>query len=302
MQLNQLIYFLEVVEARSISKAAQKLHISQPSLSITIKNLEEELGQPLFKRTKYGVIPTELGLTVYSDFLAFKKNMDQWYCQKSEPSQCTTGSIHLSVMPSASQYFFENLIFPFNEIYPNIKFYLYNVFPQTLVDNLENSASNIAVLSIPANLREQILEHIDKKGWRYNHILTDERVLCIGSTHPLAQKDSLDLEDLKTLSLVYHSVKNDVISKMYEKYFASSYRVASYGDILSFMKQNKAVFLPSRKVSALDEEVNNGTFKFFKIPVTEINNEVYIYAISNNSLSSCEENFYTYLLDYFKKI
>ena len=76
MQLNQLYYFSEVVNMGSISKAANNLHISQPSLSTTIKNLETEFEQPLFKRTKHGVIPTEFGQRVYDDYMKIKHIID----------------------------------------------------------------------------------------------------------------------------------------------------------------------------------------------------------------------------------
>lgn len=299
MQLNQLIYFTEVVNAKSISKAAQKLHVSQPSLSTTIKNMEEELGQPLFKRTKYGVIPTTFGLTVYNDFIEFKKKMDCWYSPKNTLSSCSNGSIHLSVMPSASQYFWENIIFPFNEQYSNIKFYLYNTFPQTLLSDLENGQTNIAVLSLPTYIEEQMLNFIAQKGWHYKHIFTDERVLCISCDHPLAQKDRLSLKDLKQLSLVYYSVQGDVISKEYEKYFDSSYRVASYNDVFHFIRLNKAVFLPCNELSQFENYRQQGIFKIFSIPVTDISNQVPIYAVSTDTLSTCEQFFYDYLLNFW---
>ena len=300
MQLNQLIYFTEVVNSKSISKAAQKLHVSQPSLSTTIKNMENELGQILFKRTKYGVIPTEFGLVVYNDFMEFKKKMDSWYSQKNTLGRLNA-SIHLSIMPSASQYFWENIIFPFNELYPNIKFYLYDIFPQTLLSDLENGQPNIAVLSIPVYIEEHLLNLVEQKNWHYKHIFTDERVLCISCDHPLAQKNSLTLEDLKQLSLVYYSISGDVISKEYEKYFASSYRVASYNDIFHFIRLNKAVFLPCNELSQFENYRQQGIFKIFSIPVTDITNTVPIYAIATNTLSECEQFFYNYLLTFFHK-
>lgn len=61
IQFQQIIYFLKIAELRSINKAAAKLYVSQPSLSQSIKNLEDELNIRLFRRSNKGVVLTEDG-------------------------------------------------------------------------------------------------------------------------------------------------------------------------------------------------------------------------------------------------
>ena len=61
MELRVLRYFLEVAREKNITKTAQRLHISQPTLSRQLKNLEEELGKKLFVRTNYSIKLTEEG-------------------------------------------------------------------------------------------------------------------------------------------------------------------------------------------------------------------------------------------------
>ncbi|MDE2516863.1 MAG: LysR family transcriptional regulator [Rhodospirillales bacterium] len=65
MDLRRLRYFVEVVEARSMSAAAMRLHVAQPALSKTIQALEEELGAPLLQRSARGVAMTEAGELLY---------------------------------------------------------------------------------------------------------------------------------------------------------------------------------------------------------------------------------------------
>ena len=64
MKLEYLHYIVEVNRCRSISKAAKNLYITQPTLSVALSNLEEELGYPLFVRSRQGVIPTNEGLKI----------------------------------------------------------------------------------------------------------------------------------------------------------------------------------------------------------------------------------------------
>ena len=73
MQLDWLLYYIEVVNAGTISAAAQNLHVSQPALSKTIKNLETELGQSLLKRTNHGVCPTVFGQRFLRIFYRYKR-------------------------------------------------------------------------------------------------------------------------------------------------------------------------------------------------------------------------------------
>lgn len=299
MQLNHLVYFLEVVNERSISKAAHKLHISQPSLSITIKNIEHELGQPLLKRTKYGVIPTAFGLQVFNDFNEFKQKMDAWYPQKNISNLPLNGSVYFNVMPSASDFFYKNIIFPFNEMHPDVKFYQSNAFLHSIINDLSNTPSNIAILSISKNLESQTLALVAKQGWHYKHIFTDKRVLAISTKHPFSDKELLQQPDLKELALVYYSYQNDTISEQYVDYFSTSYRVGSYNDILMFLLQGKAVWLPLQYISNLKHYVTKGLLKFYPIPVSSISDEVPVYVIFTNTLGKSEQAFLDYLIQYF---
>lgn len=76
MNFKQMMYALAVARHRNISRAAGSLFISQPALSLQIKKLEEELGEPLFKREKQGVQLTSLGETFYKNSLAVEQ---AWY-------------------------------------------------------------------------------------------------------------------------------------------------------------------------------------------------------------------------------
>ena len=67
MRLEQLQYFVQIVENRSFNKAAQKLFVTQPALTSSMNQLEEELGVRLLVRTKRGVSPTAYGSRIYED-------------------------------------------------------------------------------------------------------------------------------------------------------------------------------------------------------------------------------------------
>src|ERR1700744_991910 len=62
---NELEYFVEVYQTRHVSKAAIRLGVTQPTLTLSLQKLEEKLGAKLFHRTKQGVVPTEQGILFY---------------------------------------------------------------------------------------------------------------------------------------------------------------------------------------------------------------------------------------------
>lgn len=119
MQLDWLLYYIEVVNAGTISAAAQKLHISQPALSKTIKNLETELGQSLLKRTNHGVYLTAFGQKVFQDFLQIQEIMQGWYQKQTtcEPE----GELHICCIACASNYILNLLLSHSASYIPKLK-------------------------------------------------------------------------------------------------------------------------------------------------------------------------------------
>src|SRR5215468_8991773 len=77
MELRHLRYFVAAAEAQNVSRAAARLHVSQPALSRQIRDLEEELGFPLFERSAKSVRLTEAGKTFLSEARAVLQRADE---------------------------------------------------------------------------------------------------------------------------------------------------------------------------------------------------------------------------------
>lgn len=295
MQLDWLLYYIEVVNAGTISAAAQKLHISQPALSKTIKNLETELGQSLLKRTNHGVYLTAFGQKVFQDFLQIQEIMQGWYQKQTtcEPE----GELHICCIACASNYILNHIIKPFCKLYPKIEIILHDLRVQTVIHTLKNTPANLAITSLPTN--NKISAQAEALEWKIYHLFTDERRLLIGASHPLAQKESLSVEDLKTLPLAYYSTESDISSAIYEPYFASSYKVATRENIMELVIDNAAVFLPVFNLMKNDFYITKQLVKSYPLPIQQINSKVPIAMITTNQLSSCEILLRNALLQHF---
>ncbi len=149
MDLKQMEYFIAIADSGSISSAAKKLHMSQPPISIQIKNLEEELGTTLFIRDSRHIELTESGKIFYKraqGILSLSKaTMDEIADINKKRS------FHVGITPTTIAFFLPYLTQLLNK-YPNIHFELYDDDTFTLVDLLKNGAIEVACIRTPVNL------------------------------------------------------------------------------------------------------------------------------------------------------
>ena len=101
MELRRLQYFVAVAEELSFNRAARRLHMAQPPLSVQIKNLEEELGVILFERTSRGVVLTEAGEFLLEEARRLLVQVDQTVSAVRRVGQGEVGRITLGFVPSA---------------------------------------------------------------------------------------------------------------------------------------------------------------------------------------------------------
>jgi DNA-binding transcriptional LysR family regulator len=195
MRMEQIRQVIAIAGAGSISKAAAELYISQPSLSVSLQNLEREIGQPLFQRCGKGVELTPFG----SEFLAYAQNayhqfrMLESICERSTESPRLTLSV-------ASQYlkFAHSL---FMEMYHRYKTpYLYFAFSEgslpEVLDAVRLQEAEIGVLVI-SRLRRRMMQRLFvSSGVECAHLSTQHAAVIVGKHNPLyTQKDEYVTSD-----------------------------------------------------------------------------------------------------------
>ncbi len=126
MDLKQLQYFIAVVEHMNYSKAAEKLHISQPSLSNAIKKLEQEIGSQLLERNTRNLHLTEAGQLLYERAKMILKNMEILKIEMDEVIVHGTSEITIGVMESI-KHWLPKVITVYKEIYPQMKIHLVDI-------------------------------------------------------------------------------------------------------------------------------------------------------------------------------
>lgn len=104
MKVIQLEYFIEIVNQNSFTKAAQALHISQPSLTTTIKKMERDLGYPLLKRTTKEISITEKGIQFYNEAVALVKHYHQSVEKMYDLKMSQTPKIKMAIIESTARW------------------------------------------------------------------------------------------------------------------------------------------------------------------------------------------------------
>ncbi|AOM83508.1 LysR family transcriptional regulator [Salisediminibacterium beveridgei] len=195
MTLQQLRYVIEVAKHRSISKAAQKLFISQPSLSNAMKELETELGVTIFSRTNKGIVITPEG----SEFLGYARQVIEQtdLLENRFNNAAQSPQQHFSV--SAQHYAFAvsafvKLLKDYNQ--DEYEFTLRETRTYEIIDDVKNLRSEIGILYMNDFNRQVISKFLREGNLVFHDLFEASPHVFISSTNPLAKQESVTLEDL----------------------------------------------------------------------------------------------------------
>lgn len=197
MELRHLRYFLAAAQTQSFTRASDTLHIAQPTLSHQIKQIEDELGTPLFDRVGRVVKLTTAGEL----FMAYAKRalqevesgMDALY----ELSNLKHGKLTLGVLSSFGTFRLPQILADFNFAYPGIKITLLRLRSGEVEKRLLDGELNFGVAYAPASS-----DQIDVQP-----LFSEPLALLVGERHPLMGCSGISLSELKEHELVLLSAE-----------------------------------------------------------------------------------------------
>lgn len=193
MDLYQIRYFLTITETGNFSRAAERLYLSQPSLSTGIKKLEKELGVTLFERGGRRTVLTAAGRSFLKKATVileqYQTALHELKGFHDEPT------LRIGVLSTMQVTEVANLVSTFRAHYPNVIIELYEGNLEQLRDNLEQGEVDVAltVLNLRANSESSV--HADPQT---STVLFQQSLhLAVPPNHPLAQRSSIRLEELE---------------------------------------------------------------------------------------------------------
>ena len=148
MDLRTLRYFVTAAEELNITRAAERLNMSQPPLSNQIKALETELGTTLFIRGKRHLKLTEAGSLLYRRAVQLLELAEQTQ-QEIRSLDGLSGTIHVSVVDGRAPFLLARWIAGFRAEFPEVKFRLWNGGGDEVFERLDRGLANVAVVAAP---------------------------------------------------------------------------------------------------------------------------------------------------------
>jgi len=192
-RLRQLRAFCMIVKLGTLSRAAEALFLSQPSISLQLRALEDELGVALIERRRRRVAPTREGLALYELALPLVdglESLDRRFHERRKG--LSGGELRIAAGASTGQYLLPPYVGAFHERHPDVHLQLRSVVGSDGIAQLRADQVDLAVgslLDVPNDLG-------------YEPLQTFDPMLIAPRGHPLAQKAELRLEDLSPYGLV----------------------------------------------------------------------------------------------------
>lgn len=248
MKLDQLRYFVQVVDNQSFNQAAKNLYMTQPALTASIQALEEELQLTLLRRSNRGTYPTEYGLRIYHDckdiLEALEDKAAVWrtFAQESEK---ISGVVRLAAIPVACNFILENIIWGIQSQYPEIRISLHEIPMTDFSNEMLQGRYNLGLTAVMTEQQKEEEHRYQNLQFHSEVLLEDEYQVYLSTKHPLAQQQVLTQEEYDQLTFITYSSTAD---SFFSKKFFPTEKICclnSLGNILQTIAENKGagVFL-----------------------------------------------------------
>jgi LysR family hydrogen peroxide-inducible transcriptional activator len=197
MEIYQLRYFVAVAETGSFSRAAERCHVTQPSLSQQIMKLEQEIGQRLFDRAGRKVLLTDAGRFLLEHAQAILTTADnaarQLRCEQGDG----VGRLAIGVIPTIAPYLLPKAVEAFTTAFPKVELMIQEDYTQRLVNALCEGDLDVAIAALPIRHDQLAAEELG----------LDPLLLVLPRKHPLVRRRGVGLKDIQEERFV---VINDV--------------------------------------------------------------------------------------------
>jgi len=196
MDLRRLRHFNALAETLNFSRAAERLHIAQPALSVSIQKLENELGTRLFDRSPAGVTLTAAGKAALVDARRLLYHGEQLQRTVRCAAEGTAGRLRIGFVGTAIFRLIPELIPGFRREYPDIQLVLTEATSAAIVRMLSEEELDLGIVRTPL---------LRAHGVELKTLQKDRMVLALPQGHPLCDREDLRLPDLTQEAFIMYS-------------------------------------------------------------------------------------------------
>lgn len=294
MHMRYIESLLTLYDEMNISKASQKLFISQQGLSRQIQTIEKELGTILFKRAKTGVVPTDLCIKLHPHFVQMYKSYSEAKSIIHHHRTNLKKPIIIAFAYGISRGLNTEVILNFQKENPDIRFKFKEWSKKKCISKLQNNEADIAFLVNPFDVNLFDTTFLSE-GYMY---------VAIHKEHPLASQETIDFSQLNGQTIVTGSEDN-ALRELFDHYchlseiqpnimFSSSYS-------LDFINSTSDPSLMATVTPIMSEKITNKNIKVIRLITPEPGN---LYCCTSKTRKKSKDLIcvVNYIKDYFSKI
>ncbi|MGC4041157.1 MAG: LysR substrate-binding domain-containing protein [Flavobacterium sp.] len=184
MTIQQLKYIVALDEERHFARAAEVCMVTQPGLTIQLKNLEEEIGIKIFDRTKVPLTPTELGKEIISRAKKILRETNEIRDFVVNEKNQLSGEIKLGVISTLSPYLIPLFIQAMKKATPNMQFIIKEAHTGQLIHDVMTGALDVALMATPTGVPD-LIEH---------PVFKEPFVAYLNESHPMANEEFYEMQ------------------------------------------------------------------------------------------------------------
>lgn len=184
--LTQIEYIVAVEKLRHFGKAAKACHISQPTLSMQIQKVEEELNFPIFDRLQKPVLPTEKGRRFIEQAKVLLHEHQKLLQISKQDENTVSGEFRLGIIPTLTPYVIPLFIEEFSKRYPRVQLTIDELKTDSIVQALREDRLDAGILATP----------LHEEGLKEKPLFYEPFLLYLSPGHPLLKKKAITQDDL----------------------------------------------------------------------------------------------------------
>lgn len=193
MEIRVLRYFLETAREGNMTRAAERLFVSQPTMSKQLKELEKELGTKLFTRSNYSINLTEAGMLLRERAEDILSLVDKTEAEFKSLEQINSGDIYVGAPESEAMGLFADIVCDLQRRYPKIRCNIYSGNMQDVCEKLDKGLLDFAI----------VMNYIDPVKYNYLPMSSEDRWgVIFRNDDVLSEKESFSVSDLRNLPLI----------------------------------------------------------------------------------------------------
>ena len=291
--LHQLKVFEAAARHGSFTRAAEELFLTQPTISMQIKQLTKSVGLPLFERVGKRLYLTEAGRELFATCRQIFETMDKFQMTIANLKGLKQGQLKLAVITTA-KYIIPRLLGPFCQLYPGIDISLQVTNHELILDRMMNNLDDIYIMS-------QIPDHFDVN---FQPFLENPLVVFAPANHPLAKEKNIPIERLGEERFIMREPGSGTRSAdqtLFEKHGVKvkvKLELGSNEAIKQAIAGGLGISVLSRHTLLTDTT----EFSILDVQNFPIKRDWYMVYPAGKQLSIIAHTYYEYLLDAAKKI